>query len=167
MGAELTRDDLRAAVQEAVEQARESERQDSAERFAQHEADELELTQLQRRIKRIKVWAGAAVAVVTAVASVGAWVYARGQKAQADETREITQDAKIGTNANALDEHTKASDEAHKGQDNRIKNLGALQIEQGNDQRRILIKSAPKRVRAELEKKPDKLVEAEGAVLRD
>ena len=49
----------------------------------------------------------------------------------------------------------------------KIKNLGALQIEQGNDQRAILIDSAPARVAKKRKSKPPSLVAAEAAVLRD
>ena len=117
--------------------------------------------------KRVKFWAGFICAAVVSTSGGLTWVYSRGEQAQAAASHETSQDHRIQTNAAQAAANSAHSIERDKLQGERIRNLGALQIEQGNDQRRILIKSAPKAVRAELAEKPETLKKAEGAVLRD
>jgi high-affinity Fe2+/Pb2+ permease len=166
MAGELTRQDLEAALHDAVEAALEAERQESQRRRAAEDFDEDEREQLARRLKRVQAWAGAAVACVTFASGGAAWVYARGQRDQAAAAHELQQDATIETTKAALKEHVEAEGAARREQSTTLRNMGALTIEQGNDQRTILLKSAPKSVREELEDKPPALVEAEGLVLR-
>ena len=166
MAGELTRKDLEAALHDAVQAALEAERQESQRRKAAEDLDEDEREQLARRLKRVKLWAGAAVTCVTLATTVGAWVYTRGQRDEAAANRELHQDATMGTTKAALEEHVKADGAARREQTTTLRNIGALTIEQGNDQRTILLKSAPKSVREALEDKPPTLVEAEGLVRR-
>lgn len=122
---------------------------------------------LAAQVKRARTLAAALVAVVTAASGAGAYVYAQGAAAEAKEAHEAAQDEAIRDSTEALKAHQRYADRAFKEQATKIRNLGALQIEQGNDQRAILIDSAPKQVRSQHAKKPSALVEAEGRVLRD
>jgi hypothetical protein len=160
MGSEtltMTRDDLRVAI---VELVKEQTAKSSPALLAETEIDRDRALETTRRVK---FWAGFIVAAVTTAATGVTWVYSRGAQDAAVQQHEVTQDEHIRQNSQAAAANAVAS----VGRDEKIKNLGALQIEQGNDQRAILIKSAPKSVREEMAEKPDTLKAAEGRVLRD
>jgi hypothetical protein len=160
-------DAVDSAVSAALEQERKTVAEATTTAFLTASADEDEREDLARRLKRVKVIAGALVSIVTALASVGAWVYARGEEAKADEQHELEQDRVLGSTKEALDSHVEDSKAEAKESEVRLRNIGALQIEQGNDQRKILLESAPRSVRAKHKDKPPELLEAEGRVLRD
>jgi hypothetical protein len=156
-----------SAVGAALEQERKTVTAATTTAFLTASADEDERDELARRLKRVKVVAGVMVSLVTALASVGAWVYARGEEAKADEQHELEQDRVLGSTKVALDSHVVESKADAEESEVRMRNIGALQIEQGNDQRKILLESAPRAVRARNKDKPPELLEAEGRVLRD
>lgn len=137
--------------------------QDAASSGPKLAAAEVDRDAALRSGKRVKFWAGFICAAVVSTSGGLTWVYSRGEQAQAAASHETNQDRRIQTNA----AQAAANSAANVQRDQRIRNLGALQIEQGNDQRRILIKSAPKAVREEMAEKPATLTKAEGAVLRD
>lgn len=147
-----------SAVSGALEQA-----SASGSSPGQLAASEIDRDAAIQSAKRVKFWAGILVSAVTVTAGGVAWIYGRGAQAQVAATHEKTQDRKIGVNAVSA----AANAAANLGHNEKIKHLGALQIEQGNDQRNILIKSAPRAVREELGEKPEALIAAEGRVLRD
>lgn len=162
---------IQTAVDSAVGAALETERRTvtaaTTTALLTASADEDEREDLERRLKRVKIIAGVAVSLVTALSSVGAWVYARGEEAKADEQHELEQDRVLGSTKIALDSHVVESKVDAEQSEVRMRNIGALQIEQGNDQRKILLESAPRAVRAKHKDKPPELLEAEGRVLRD
>ncbi len=160
----MTRDELlgviRGAINEGVSGAISASAASSSP--AQLAATEIDRDMAIRTAKRVKFWGGLIVALAVTTSGGITWVYSRGAQAQVAKTHETKQDERIGVNAAS----TAANAAASVVRDEKIRNLGALAIEQGNDQRSILIKSAPKAVREEMAEKPDSLLAAEGAVLR-
>lgn len=138
--------------------------QDAATQLA---ADAVPQENYTHKLKRVKVWAVAIVAVISGTVTAAAAVYARGQQAQEDEAHEKMQDTRLDNAAASFVAHEAAEAQRSGSNATKIRNLGALQIEQGNDQRAILIDSAPARVAKKRKTKPDTLLAAEAAVLRD
>ena len=164
----VDKDELRDIVETVLTSALSEERRaDRSGAAALVAAAEVERDQADSKLKRVKLWAGCAVSVVVIGSALFTWIYGRGQDAQAQTQHEAAQDAGIAGASVRIESLEKTTTKASADQSEKIRNLGALQIEQGNDQRHILLKSAPKSVREELEKKPDELIEAEGRVLRD
>lgn len=122
---------------------------------------------LTNRLKRAKVWAAAAVSVTIATSSVASVIYARGQADAARETKELQQDARISNTAASFAAHRLQAAKVASEQAEKIRHMGALQIEQGADQRAILLDIAPKGVAVKYRAKPDALKDAEATVRRD
>ncbi len=120
-----------------------------------------------RKIRRVKQWSAVMAAAASAAAAFLMWVFGQGQVAQAAVNRETQQDAAIQTTKTVLHNHLESATERDREWLRKLSNLGALQLEQGDDQRNILLQSAPKKVRKAHKKKPADLVTAEGAVRRD
>ncbi len=112
---------------------------------------------------KVKLVAASLSAAGVLVAAVVTFIYSRGQAAEADGFVEKDQNRRILVNEQGI--------ETQRGmalaQQAQIRNLGALQIEQGNDQRAMLLEGLPESSKKKHKNKPDKLKAAEGAVLRD
>ena len=99
--------------------------------------------------------------------TVGSVIYARGQQDEAVKVHELEQDNRITNTAASFAAHRRDAAKVALENATKIRNMGALQIEQGNDQRAILLDSAPKKVAEKRKTKPVALQSAEAAVRRD
>lgn len=114
-------------------------------------------------LKTLSGIVGIAVAVGGAAVGFTSWVWAssadsakRDMRLEAVETHTEKVDA-------ALRKHVENATAATMRQDQAIRDLGALQLEQGEDQRRILLRIAPRGTKSE---KSPELREAEARVRR-
>ena len=98
-------DAVGVAVDAALEERRAAAVSAERSRAAQVAAADVDRDEFTRKLKRIKAWSAGGVAFATAVAGGVAWVYARGQQAQAAASHEVQQDARIGNTKAALDTH--------------------------------------------------------------
>ena len=155
---------LEARVREAVAQAVGDARAQQRAGAAAAEVDREQL--VDQRVRRWQAIVAVTVAVGTLAVGGVTWVYQRGGAAQAQALHETAQDTQISELAAALERHLAEANATAESQRRALRDLGALQIEQGHDQRKILLRSAPPRVREELEERPAKLVEAERRVMR-
>lgn len=112
----------------------------------------------------------AAASVATIVVTVGgaavgvtSWVWARSGEAAVQEQRLTGTERRIDAVDRALERHVEEARAASDRQDEALRAIGALQLEQGEEQRRILLKIAPRGTSAD---KPPSLREAEARVRR-
>jgi len=111
-----------------------------------------------------------AASVATIVVTVGgaavgmtSWVWARSGEAAVQEQRLTGTEQRIEAVDRALERHVEEARAASDRQDEALKAIGALQLEQGEEQRRILLEIAP---RGTSSAKPPALREAEARVRR-
>jgi len=157
-------DELEQSIQSAVARAigDATEQQRSARVAAEVEAE----AEAGRAWKRAQAIIAGVVAAAGVAVGVVAWIYQQGGLAEAEVSHEAAQDARVDRLTEQFEAHVKAAKAATEAQADALRNIGALQIEQGADQRKILLESAPQSVREANEEKPAPLVEAEGRVLR-
>ncbi len=115
---------------------------------------------------QLKTAASVATLVVTvggAAVGLTSWVWAASSEAAVQEQRLTGTEKRIEDVDRALERHVAEARAASDRQDEALKAIGALQLEQGEDQRRILLKIAPRGTSAD---KPPALREAEARVRR-
>ena len=163
----ITKAQLEKLGGDMVDRALKRQRETSDAHLASVAADAGEQQDLTAKLKRVKVWAAALVAVAVGVSGVSPVIYTRGQEDATRATKELEQDTRISNTAAAFAAHRRQAAEMVSEQAQKLRNMGALQIEQGNDQRSILLDSAPKSVAEKHKAKPDALQDAEATVRRD
>jgi len=165
--ATMTPGDLEATIATAVIQAvniREERERAGKAALAQDLEERFEL-----RIKRLKLIAGGLAAVMAIGGVIGGvfkWYGEREVEVVLEDQRRAHVDAAVNTITSRHTDDQVANVTAHDDLSTDIDELGALQLEQGADTRRILLEAVPKGRRAALEEKPKSLKDAEAKVRR-
>ena len=161
----MSPDDLEATIAGAVASVITRQRaEDSASKAAREvEVDE----RFEKRIKRLKLILGAVVAVAAVlgiVFGVFDWYAGREVEAAVEARRRMDIEGALETVKVAHGTDQTANARTHGVLEDQIKNVGVLQLEQGNDTRGLLLQLAPESKREELREKTPALKAAESAV---
>ena len=128
--------------------------------------DDDDAAKLAARLRWLQTSLGLAVAVITAGGAAAGWVWLQGAASAEAQAHEARQDADIAETGRVLREHVREAEAAQAAQARQLRAIGALQVVQGDEQRRILLRSLPAAGRDALQDKPQVLLDAERAVLQ-
>jgi hypothetical protein len=155
--------DIRAAVSSAMA---EREQLDHARR-AEWEVDREQAWEARLRRAKLVATFAAAIATVLGVAwTVLVWYGDTRQRGATRDAWEQSVDERAVQHRQALEGHTSQSEEVHGEIRRTVRDLGALQLEQATDQRRLLLRTLDPADRRRYERKSPELRSAEAKVRR-
>jgi len=134
-------DELEQSIQTAVARAigDATEQQRSARVAAEVEAE----AEAGRAWKRAQAIIAGVVAAAGVAVGVVAWIYQQGGLAEAEVSHEAAQDARVEQLTEQFEAHVKAAKVASEAQADALRNIGALQIEQGPTSAKSCSKARP------------------------
>lgn len=119
-----------------------------------------------RKLGRLRAWVAVIVSIAGAVIAICAWAWGQASASAHEAAAEDAQTRRIETLERDLGKLREDTTEALRRQEKHLRDLGALQLEQGADARQMLLETLPTRVRDRYRRKSPALRSAEDRVRR-
>jgi len=119
------------------------------------------------RLARLRAWVAISLSIGGAIIAASAWAWGQAEASARASSAEESQDRRIRALESDLESLSTRTTKALERQELRLRDLGALQLEQGTDARRLLLEALPTRSRKRLGAKSAELKAAEQRVRRN